>query len=115
VSTSEPGRVCRRRLAVTITVAAEARGEERGDRAVVREARLAARVPALLHPLTAPQDAVAPEMQQQHARARLDQPNPPLINSVGSSVGAINYHAGVRFFLSRDRKPSAESAMLIIV
>jgi hypothetical protein len=35
-------------------------GEEGGDGAVVGEARLAAGVPHLLHPLAAPQDAVAP-------------------------------------------------------
>jgi len=79
VSSSEPGRVRRRRLVAA--VATKARGEERGDGAVVGEARLAARVPLLLNPLAAPQDAVAPAAMSTtsihvNMRLRASQPMP---------------------------------------
>jgi hypothetical protein len=56
VSSASPHRA----LCPVVVPAAQAHGEERSDGAVVREARLASRVPPLLHPLAAPQDAVAP-------------------------------------------------------
>ena len=60
----------RRRLG---TVGMEPRGEEGADGAVVGEAGLAARVPVLVHPLAAPQDAVAPAQQNRTDQTRVSQ------------------------------------------
>ena len=61
----------RRRLLATVGV--EPRGEEAADGAVVGEAGLAARVPVLVHPLAAPQDAVAPAQQNRTDQTRVSQ------------------------------------------